>query len=96
MLPLAKPLLRATPRVLLCHVAISCLTAEAPIKWCTLVVLDEGAYAGDGLADDQILHLIRALVGIECLGIGEEARDIVIGDDPVAAQQLAAPRNSFT
>ena len=26
------------------HVAISYLTAEAPIKWCTPVVLDEGAY----------------------------------------------------
>ena len=46
---------------------------------------------GDGLADDQVLHLIRAFVGVERLGIGEEARDVVVGDDAVAAQHLAAP-----
>src|SRR3954451_21282392 len=52
---------------------------------------DEGAMTGDGLADDQILHLIRTFVRVERLGIGEEARDIVVGDDAVAAEDLAAP-----
>src|SRR5262249_34930025 len=37
------------------------------------VALDEGAEARDGLADDQVLHLVRALVGVEGLGIREEA-----------------------
>ena len=55
----------------------------------------KGAEAGDGLADDQVLHLIRAFVGVERLGIGEEARDVVVGDDAVAAQQLAAPCDSL-
>src|ERR1700686_4074239 len=53
----------------------------------------EGAVTGDGLADDQILHLIGAFVGVQRLGIGEEAREIVVGDDAVAAQDLAAPRD---
>jgi hypothetical protein len=52
---------------------------------------DEGAVAGDGFADDQVLHLIGAFVGIQRLGIAEEARDIVVGDDAVAAQDLATP-----
>jgi len=52
---------------------------------------NEGAVTGDGFADDQILHLIGAFVGVQRLGIGEETRDIVVGDDAVAAQDLAAP-----
>src|ERR1700685_1201266 len=52
---------------------------------------NEGAVTGDGLADDQILHLICAFVGVQRLGIAEEARDIVVGDDAVAAEHLAAP-----
>src|SRR5882762_9992890 len=55
----------------------------------------EGAEAGDGLADDQILHLIGAFVGVERLGVREEAGDVVVGDDAVAAQQLAAPRDGL-
>src|SRR5258708_20254002 len=51
----------------------------------------EGAVTGDGFADDQILHLIRTFIGIQGLGIGEEARDVVVGDDAVAAQDLASP-----
>ena len=51
----------------------------------------EGAEPRDGLADDQVLHLISALVRVESFGIGEEARDVVVGDDAVAAKQLAAP-----
>ena len=50
----------------------------------------EGAVTGDGFADDQILHLIGTFVGVQRLRIGEEARDIVVGDDAIAAQDLAA------
>src|SRR6266571_1169280 len=52
---------------------------------------NEGAQTSDGFADDQILHLIGAFIGIERFGIGEEPRDVVVGDDAVAAQQFAAP-----
>src|SRR3954447_6348023 len=55
----------------------------------------EGAQTSDGFADDQILHLIRAFIGVERFGIREEACNIVVGDDAIAAQQLAAPRNSL-
>ena len=51
----------------------------------------EGAVTGDGFADDQILHLIGAFVGLQRLRIGKEAREIVVGDDASAAQDLAAP-----
>src|ERR1700745_19489 len=56
---------------------------------------DEGAEAGDRLADDQVLHLEGALVGVERLSIGEEAADIVIDDDAVAAVQFARPGDSL-
>src|ERR1700733_9821745 len=45
----------------------------------------EGAQASDGFADDQILHLIRAFVGVERLAIGKEPRGLIVGDDAVAA-----------
>src|ERR1700739_3692921 len=50
----------------------------------------EGAEARDGLADDQILHLIRAFVGIERFAVCEETRRLVVGDDAVSAEQLAS------
>src|SRR3954447_1482812 len=56
---------------------------------------DESAEPGDRLADDQVLHLVGALVGVEGLGIGEKARDVVVGDNAVTAQQLAAPCNGL-
>jgi hypothetical protein len=34
----------------------------------------EGAVAGDGFADDQILHLIGTFVGIQRFRIGEGLR----------------------
>jgi len=51
----------------------------------------ESAVTGDGFANDQILHLIGTFIGIERLGIGEEARDIVVSDDAIAAQDFASP-----
>src|SRR3954470_20883236 len=52
---------------------------------------DESAEPGDRLADDQVLHLVGALVGVERLGVGEEASGLVVGDDAVAAEHLARP-----
>src|SRR5258708_38295984 len=52
---------------------------------------DEGAEPGDRLADNQVLHLVGALVGGEGLGIGEKARGVVVCDDAAAAKQLAPP-----
>src|SRR5262249_44457642 len=56
----------------------------------------EGAEPGDRLAYDQVLHLIRAFIGIERLGIREEARNAVVGEDAVAAQQLSRPGARLT
>src|SRR5580658_5659389 len=51
----------------------------------------EGAQASDCLAYDQILHLICAFVGVERFAIRKEPRGLVVGDDAVAAEQLASP-----
>src|ERR1700730_15446208 len=56
-----------------------------------VVSLDEGAQAGDGLADDQRLHLAGALIGVEGLGVGDKPADVVIQHNAVAAQQLPCP-----
>src|SRR6185295_2704200 len=56
---------------------------------------DEGTEAGDGLADDEVLHLVGAFVGVERFGIGEEACDLVVAADAVAAQQLPGPGDSL-
>src|SRR5215468_5550225 len=62
----------------------------------SLRVSDERAEPGDLLADDQVLHLVRALVGIECFGISEETRDVVVGENAVAAKQLSRPGDRLT
>jgi hypothetical protein len=48
--------------------------------------LDEGAQAGNGLAENQVLHLERALVGVESFRIHEESPDVVVSGDAVAAE----------
>src|SRR5215471_1832734 len=58
--------------------------------------LNESAEPGDRLADDQLLHLIRAFVGIDRLGIREVARNVVVEEDAVAAQQLSRPGDRLT
>src|ERR1700676_5391769 len=60
------------------------------------IALDEGAETRDGLADDQILHLIRAFVRVKCFAIGEETRHLVVCDDAIAAEQLARPSNGLS
>src|SRR5260221_10193834 len=51
----------------------------------------ESAEAGNGLAENQVLHLKRAFVGVERFGIVEEARHVVVCDYAVSAQQLPGP-----
>jgi hypothetical protein len=55
----------------------------------------EGVEARDGLSNDQILHLKRTFVGVKRFAVRKEARDFVVGDDAVAAEQLARPGNSL-
>src|ERR1700722_15163778 len=68
---------------------VSCLDWDWP------ALSNEGAETRNGLSKDQILHLKRAFVGVERFAVGKEARDFVVGDDAVAAQQLAGPRNGL-
>src|SRR4051812_16111424 len=50
---------------------------------------DVGRHAGDRAPDDQRVHLARALVGVQRLGVVPEPRDLVLEQDAVAAEQLA-------
>src|SRR5215471_2790681 len=70
--------------------------AWSPVRGFRSGGLNEGAEPGDRLADDQMLHLIRALIGIERLGIREEARNVVVGEDAVATEQLSRPGHGLT
>src|SRR6476660_325996 len=58
--------------------------------------LDEGAEAGDRLADDQVLHLVRPFVGVERFAVRKEASDLVVGDNSVAAQDFSGPGDRLT
>src|ERR1700743_2118273 len=60
-----------------------------------VVSLNECAQASDGLADDQRLHLAGALIGVEGLGVGDKAADVVIQHNAVAAQQIPGPGHSL-
>ena len=48
-----------------------------------------------GLADDQVLHLEGALVGVERLGVGEEAATLLSTMMPLPPQHLARPGDRF-
>src|SRR5260221_14515090 len=49
----------------------------------------ECAEAGNGFAENQVLHLERALVGVKGFRIHEESPDVVFSGDAVAAERLA-------
>src|SRR5690349_14682224 len=57
--------------------------------------LNECAEAGDGLGDDQCLHLAGALIGVESLGVGDEPADVVVEHNAVAAEQLPRPMHGL-
>jgi hypothetical protein len=53
--------------------------------------LHERAKPGDGATDNKRIDLARTLVGIDGLGVGDEAGDVMIQQDAVSAEQLARP-----
>src|SRR4029453_1894744 len=68
------------------------------IAWAVLSLsppLNECAKAGDRLADDQCLHLPRALIGVESLRVGGIAADVVVEHNAVASQQLPCPMHGL-
>src|SRR5258705_7536900 len=58
-----------------------------PVRW--RVALDEGAQSGDGLSDNQRVHLPGALVRVDRFRVRHEAPDVVLQQDAVSAKQLA-------
>src|SRR5882672_6121512 len=55
--------------------------------------LHESAEPSYGFADDQVLYLVRAFVGIERFCIDEEPRNVVVENDAVPAEDLPSPRD---
>src|SRR5712671_1254247 len=55
------------------------------------VPLDECAEPGYGFAENQVLDLEGAFVGVERFRIGKEAGNVVVCDDAITAQQLPRP-----
>src|SRR5262249_10895921 len=53
------------------------------------------AQPGDGLANDQVLHLIGTFVRIERLRIGEVTGCVVVSDNAVTAQEFTTPGNGL-
>src|SRR5580704_14533942 len=67
---------------------IHCCFARSAFNW-----LDESAEAGNSFAQNQVLHLEGALVGVEGFRIHEEPPDVVLSGDAVAAEQFSCPRD---
>src|ERR1700719_4354853 len=58
-------------------------------RFASVQASNEGTQSGNGLADDQRVHLSGALIGVDRFRIGHEASDVVFEQDAVAAEQLA-------
>ena len=71
----------------LAHFALSSLEYELT----AIATSDKGANASDRLAEDEVLYLVRAFVGIQSFCICKEAREVVVQDDPVAAKKFPSP-----
>src|SRR5215204_2617242 len=56
-------------------------------------LMHEGAQTRDSSANDQVLHLEGAFVGVESFRVCEEASDAVVKRDAVAAADLPGPRH---
>src|ERR1700683_1951878 len=59
----------------------------------TSIPLDEGAEPGYGFAENQVLYLKGAFVGVERFCIHKKAADVVVCGDAITAQKLARPRD---
>ena len=57
--------------------------------------LDEGAEASYGFSYDQRVRFARAFIGIDSFGVGNEATDVVLEQDAVAAEQFARIADSL-
>src|SRR5262249_12421528 len=57
--------------------------------------LGEGAEASYGFSYDQRVHFARAFIGIDSFGVSNEATDMVLEQDAVAAEQLARIADSL-
>src|ERR1700722_20703628 len=57
--------------------------------------LNESAKASDGLAYDHRVHLARAFIRIDGLGVGDETADVVLKQDAVAPQELTRIADRF-
>src|SRR5262249_41817688 len=83
-----------------CVSTVTAMAGEAmawsPVRGFRGGALNEGTEPGDRLADDGRLHLIGAFVGIKRLGVREEACNVVIDEDAVAAEQLSRPGDRLT
>src|SRR5436190_14650398 len=55
--------------------------------------LHKGAETSDGLAYDQVLHLIGAFVGVERFGVREKTSSLIVSDDAVASENFSGPRD---
>src|SRR5262249_13388909 len=58
--------------------------------------LDEGAEASYGFADDQRVHFARSFIRIDSFGVGNEATDMVLEQDAVAAEHFARIADSLS
>src|SRR3954447_6569215 len=56
---------------------------------------NESAKTGDGLTDDQVLHLECAFVRVESFAVREEASDLIVGDDAVPTKYFSGPRDGL-
>src|SRR6266478_2468745 len=59
----------------------------------TSIPLDERAEPGYGFAENQVLNLEGAFVGVERFRIGKEAGNVVVCDDAVTTQKFPRPRD---
>src|SRR5262245_38041931 len=57
--------------------------------------LGEGAEASYGFSYDQRVHFARAFIGIDSFGVSNEATDMVLEQDAVAAEQFARIADSL-
>src|ERR1700741_1231279 len=80
-----------------CREPLSCAYLESVTfgRSAPLFESDEGAEPGDSLTDNQVLHLIGALVGVQRFGIREKPCRLIVGNDSVATENLACPCHGF-
>src|SRR5919205_1540717 len=80
------------PSKLASTACVSCSSERLRVSeaiWASVAHLHEGAHACDVPADDQRLDRLGALVGVDDLDVAHVADDVVLEQDPVAAEHVA-------